>query len=64
MLKSFSHRFNMAWACAYLSKQTVEPNLLFRQAHAQAMLKRCEKLFSERGITIVIKEEGGAFAPP
>jgi len=28
------------------------------------MLKRCEKLFSERGITILIKEEGGAFAPP
>ena len=49
---------------AYLSKQTVEPNSLFRQAHAQAMLKRCEKLFSERGITILIKEEGGAFAPP
>jgi len=49
---------------AYLTKQTVEPNALFKQTHAHNMLKRCETLFMERGVTITIKEEGGAFAPP
>jgi hypothetical protein len=31
---------------AYLTKQTMEPNALFRQAHAQNMLKTAAKLFS------------------
>lgn len=50
---------------AHLTSQSIEPNALFRQSHAQSMLKRTERLFHERGITIDLnKEEGGASAPP
>ncbi|MFM9000828.1 MAG: DUF3800 domain-containing protein [Opitutia bacterium] len=49
---------------AYLTKQAFEPNALFRKTRADSMLKRCEALFAEKGATIVVKEEGGAFAPP
>jgi len=49
---------------AYLTKQQLEPNALFRRPHAQRILARCERLFQERGATIRAHEEGGACAPP
>jgi hypothetical protein len=60
-----SHFLQMCDVLAYLSRQSIEPNALFRQSHAQTMLKRTERLFKERGITLDFsQEEGGAFAPP
>ena len=49
---------------AYLTKQQLEPNALFRRPHAQRILARCERLFQQRGATIRAHEEGGACAPP
>ncbi len=49
---------------AYLTKQHLEPNLLFRRPHARGILARSERLFQERGVTLRPNEEGGAFAPP
>ncbi len=49
---------------AYLTKQTMKPNALFKQAHAHNMLRRCETLFMERGVTIIIKKKGALSRPP
>lgn len=49
---------------AYLTKQSHDPNSLFRHPHSQPMLKRCETMFREKGVTIFTKEEGGALTPP
>jgi hypothetical protein len=49
---------------AYLTKQTLEPNGYFGQPETKSMPKRCEGLFAERGVSILLKEEGGANAPP
>jgi hypothetical protein len=49
---------------AYLTKQTLEPNALFSQPHTQSMIKCCNTLFEELGVTIFLKGKGGASAPP
>ncbi len=49
---------------AYLTKQTMEPNKFFKTEKSHALLRRCERLFSENNPTYPNQGKGGADAPP
>lgn len=49
---------------AYLTKQAFEPFGFFCRSNSRWLIERCDRLFTERGVTCIVKGKGGADAPP
>ena len=49
---------------AYLTKQTFEPAGFFVKNNSRWLIERCERIFDERGSSLMLKGKGGAYTPP